>query len=55
MYRKISRRLDETRMGNAGASVLPALPGRGEELLRYAKSCPGGFEKYLSGFLARGA
>jgi len=33
-------------------SCYPLYPVGGEELLRYAESCPDGFEEYLSGFLA---
>ena len=34
-------------------SCYPLYPVAGEELLRYATSCPSGFEEYLQGFLAR--
>ncbi len=33
-------------------SCYPLYPVGGEELMRYAESCPGGFEEYLGGFLA---
>jgi len=34
-------------------SCYPLYPVGGEELLRYAESCPGGFEEYLIGLLAQ--
>ncbi len=34
-------------------SCYPLYPVGGEELLRYATSCPDGFEEYLQGFLAQ--
>jgi glutaconate CoA-transferase subunit A len=34
-------------------SCYPRYPVGGEELMRYAESCPGGFEEYLSGFVAQ--
>jgi glutaconate CoA-transferase subunit A len=34
-------------------SCYPLYPVGGEELMRYAESCPGGFKGYLSGFVAQ--
>jgi glutaconate CoA-transferase subunit A len=34
-------------------SCYPLYPVGGEELMRYTESCPGGFEEYLSGFVAQ--
>jgi glutaconate CoA-transferase subunit A len=34
-------------------SCYPLYPVGGDELMRYAESCPGGFEEYLSGFVAQ--